>query len=307
MDVLDSPELIAEEDRKSRTIEEVLRDGYRFNFGDYLSKMFRLFGKTWGNLLGHSGIMMATYIVLYIISALFMVGIMADMMAGISSTNQPDPMILMSKMMTFIIWYIGFIMLYIWLWVMPFRAGIYTHLDDAAQTGRFNFNTFFMALKKKWLKLAILNFLIFLISWALGFVTYLLWFGQLMDNMPSMLENPEAFKKNPLEMYQGMSWVFLAYVPGIFFAVSCSLATPLLLFQTDSVAHALVSSMKIVTRKWFFFFALYLVVYLLSMLGIIACGIGLLLTMQFFPIVIYVIYEDIFIRQSSLSDQPTFV
>lgn len=307
MDVLDSPELVAEEDRKSRTIEEVLRDGYRFNFGDYLSRMFRLFGKTWGNLLGHSGIMMATYIVLYLISALFMVGFMADMMAGLTPTKQPDPSILLRNMLTFLMWYFGFIMLYMWLWVMPFRAGIYTHLHDAANTGRFNFNTFFIAIRKKWLKLAILSFLIFLISWALGFVTYLLWISQLMDSMPSMLADQEAFKKNPLGMYEGISWVLLAYVPGIFFAVSCSLATPILLFQTDSIAHALVSSMKIVIRKWFFFFALYLVVYLLSMLGIFACGIGVLLTVQFFPIVIYVIYEDIFIRQSSLSDQPTFV
>lgn len=304
MEVLDAPSFSdrqPHQPQQARTIDDVLRDGYQFRFGDYLGEMFKLFGKTWGRLLGHSGILMGTYMVIYICGLIFFFGFIADTALSGGFDNRPDPSLMMSKMMSTMMWLMIIVYVYFLLWVLPFRAGIYTHLEEARKTGVFTFGTFFIALKTKWLKLVGLGFILFLLTYALGMVTYISWLQKFIGNISTMTQDQNAFLSNPLAMYEGMGWVFLSYIPGIFFMVSCSLAIPLLLFQTDNVMHAVVSSMKIVMRKWFYFFALYILITLLTMSGIIVCGIGMLLTIQFFPIVIYVIYEDIFVRQANIS------
>jgi len=132
----------------------------------------------------------------------------------------------------------------------------------------------------------------------MGFGLYMMQ-GFISDLQTSDFANEHEMIMQQQEwLVNGMAWILLGYLVMAYFAVASSLAVPLLLFQTDSIMNAFTSSLKIVTRKWFHFLALYIIVYLLTIAGVIACGVGMLLTIQFFPLVIFAIYEDIFIHQN---------
>jgi hypothetical protein len=294
MDILDSPSV--ENNTKSRSIADVLRDGYEFKFGDYLSEMFNLFGRTFGFLMGHSGIMVASYIILYIILLMFFFSII---FGGVfDAATQQDPAVFLGSMIwKFIaIWLI--IMAYVVAWVLPFRAGTYTFLMNGRETRKYQFGDFFIAMKTKWAKIVGLTLIIHLLAFGILFLTYYLWLSNLMETAASIQNRQFNSDLNPFFMFEGLGWIFLSYIPLIFILISASLSVPLLLFQTDNVIDALVSSMKIVFKKWFYFFGLFVLVYLLTVAGIFVCGVGFLATLHFFPLAIYAIYDDIFIKQN---------
>lgn len=301
MDILDQPQNT--EAKQARSIESVLRDGYEFRFGDYLGRMFQLFGKTWANLLGHGAILFGSYLVVYVLIVLLMVGTVFSSLPRANSDGTMDPEIAADfgiNMLSNMMWMMLVIFIWFIVWVMPFRSGIYAHLEHYTHSGKLEFSKFFEPIKRKWAKLIGLTLLNGLLTYGISTAIGVVMMQNMFENMPAMMSqnDQEAALNFASSISAGMVWIFLSYIPMIFFAVASSLSVPILLFQTDSVMEAFTSSVKIVTRKWFHFAAVYIIVYVLSFLGVFACGIGLLLTMQFFPIVIYAIYEDIFILQN---------
>ncbi|MFM9986090.1 MAG: hypothetical protein ACKVOK_12700 [Flavobacteriales bacterium] len=297
MDILDQP--TGKTNSQSRSIEEVIRDGYEFRFGDYLSEMFNLFGRTFGFLMGHSGIMVASYLIMYIILLMFFFSVIFGGVFDLAS--QQDPAVFLESMLwKFIaIWLI--VMAYVVGWVLPFRAGTYTFLMTGRETRKYQFSDFFIAMKTKWAKIVGLTLIIHLLAFGILFLTYYLWLSSIADTVSSLQNNRFDRDLNPFFMFEGLGWIFLSYIPLIFILISASLSVPLLLFKTDSVIDALVSSMKIVIKKWFYFFGLFVLVYILTIAGIFVCVVGFLATMHFFPLVIFAIYEDIFIKQGNQS------
>jgi hypothetical protein len=295
MDILDQP--ADKTNSQSRSIEDVIRNGYEFRFGEYLSEMFNLFGRTFGFLMGHSGIMVASYIIIYIILLMFFFSVI---FGGIfdAATNQ-DPTVFLQSMIWKMVGLWLVIMAYVLGWVMPFRAGTYTFLMNGRETRKYQFNDFFIVLRTKWAKIIGLTLVIHLLAFGIMFLAYYTWYSNMIEQMSNIQNNGFGPDMNPFFMFEGMGWVFLSYIPLIFLLVSASLSVPLLLFKTDNVLDAFVGSMKIVTKKWFHFFGLYILVYILTGAGVIVCGVGVLATIHFFPLVIFAIYEDIFIKQSN--------
>jgi hypothetical protein len=87
-------------------------------------------------------------------------------------------------------------------------------------------------------------------------------------------------------------------IPGIYLSVAWVFAMPLVVDRQMGFWQAMVFSMKVVNKHWFTVFALMIVVGLLSAAGIIACCIGVFVTMTIGWGALMYAYEDIFGRQS---------
>ncbi len=86
----------------------------------------------------------------------------------------------------------------------------------------------------------------------------------------------------------------LCLIPGIYLSVAWYFAIPLVIDRRMNFWEAMESSRKLVTRHWFLVFAFLLVVGLLAAAGVIACCVGILVTMPIFFASIMYAYETIF-------------
>lgn len=85
----------------------------------------------------------------------------------------------------------------------------------------------------------------------------------------------------------------LLIIPGIYLAVSWSMAVPLILFKKMEFWDAMEASRQIVGKKWWSFFGMYLVLILLNLGGALLLGIGLFYTMPLTSCVLYAAYQRI--------------
>jgi hypothetical protein len=92
--------------------------------------------------------------------------------------------------------------------------------------------------------------------------------------------------------------MLLCLLPGIYLSVSWIFGVPLVIDRNMAFWDALELSRKVVSKHWFMMFAFLLVVGLLSMCGLIACCIGVFVTMPIGTVAIMYAYEDIFGRQA---------
>ena len=67
----------------------------------------------------------------------------------------------------------------------------------------------------------------------------------------------------------------------------------LLLDKNIDLWSALETSRKLITKKWFSFFALILVLILINFAGLLMCGLGLLVTAPWSVCAVVAAYEDI--------------
>lgn len=74
---------------------------------------------------------------------------------------------------------------------------------------------------------------------------------------------------------------FLLIIPGIYLSVAYLFAIPLVLFHKLDFWNGLETSRKLITRQWFGYFALVIVIAVLNMVGMAIFGIGLLVTIPF--------------------------
>jgi hypothetical protein len=85
----------------------------------------------------------------------------------------------------------------------------------------------------------------------------------------------------------------LLVLPGIWFTVAAMFSTLLVVLLRLEFWDAITYSVKIVNKKWFHFFAMLLLIGFLNLAGIIALGVGILVTIPMSFGVLYACYRDI--------------
>ena len=91
----------------------------------------------------------------------------------------------------------------------------------------------------------------------------------------------------------------LCLLPGIYLTVAWYFAIPLVIDRQLDFWPAMQLSRRMVSKHWFIVFAAMLVFGLVATLGIIACGIGMLVTMPIGTIALMYAYETIFAAQKN--------
>ena len=100
-----------------------------------------------------------------------------------------------------------------------------------------------------------------------------------------------------LSLVQGtlvLAGCLFCLIPGIYLSVAWYFALPLVIDRGLNFWPAMELSRRMVNQHWFLVFAAMLVFGLVAMLGIIACGVGLLVTMPIGMIALIYAYESIF-------------
>ena len=85
----------------------------------------------------------------------------------------------------------------------------------------------------------------------------------------------------------------LLVLPGIYLVVAYLFAQPLVIDKSADFWQAMETSRKLITKKWFSFFGLLLLLFLLNVAGAIVLGIGLLVTVPLSVCIVAAAYEDI--------------
>jgi uncharacterized membrane protein len=86
----------------------------------------------------------------------------------------------------------------------------------------------------------------------------------------------------------------LLIIPGIYLAIAYSFVMPLILERKMGFWEAMEASRKVVTKRWFAFLGLGLLMFVINLAGAIPCGLGLLLTIPLTYCTYVAAYEDIF-------------
>ena len=89
----------------------------------------------------------------------------------------------------------------------------------------------------------------------------------------------------------------LCIIPGLYLSVSWIFALPLVIDRNLPFWDAMELSRKVVAKHWFITFAFVLVMGLLAACGVIACCVGVFVTMPIATVALMYAYEDIFGRQ----------
>ena len=98
-----------------------------------------------------------------------------------------------------------------------------------------------------------------------------------------------------------LSWIgyCLCLLPGIYLAVAWFFATPLVIDRQLGFWQAMESSRRAVSKHWFVVFGLLLVAGLIAIGGVLACCIGVLVTIPIGSVAMMYAYEDIFSASAS--------
>ncbi len=108
----------------------------------------------------------------------------------------------------------------------------------------------------------------------------------------------------PLLIYSVISSIFIIIgiftlvIPAIYLSVAYAFSIFFIIFHKLDFWQAMEYSRKIITKKWWSFFGLFLVLGLLNAVGLIFLLVGVLFTLPFTYCVIYAAYEDIIINNS---------
>ncbi len=96
-------------------------------------------------------------------------------------------------------------------------------------------------------------------------------------------------------------WVGLAFcvIPGIYLSVAWIFSVPLIIDRGMNFWDAMEFSRKVVSRHWFIVFAFLLVAGLVMMCGVLACCVGIFVTMTIGWVAMMYAYEDIFGRRAA--------
>ncbi|MBD0335059.1 MAG: hypothetical protein ICV62_06195 [Cyanobacteria bacterium Co-bin13] len=85
----------------------------------------------------------------------------------------------------------------------------------------------------------------------------------------------------------------LLIVPGLYLAVAYLFAQPLVIDKNIDFWQALETSRQIITKKWFSFFGLAILLVLLNLAGILALGVGILVTLPWTICILTAAYENV--------------
>lgn len=87
--------------------------------------------------------------------------------------------------------------------------------------------------------------------------------------------------------------LFALVIPGIYLAVGYLFSLLMGIFGGMDIWSAMEWSRKLITRNWWQFFALLMILIAINLFGLLLLGIGLLITFPMTFLVLYVIFEDL--------------
>ncbi len=96
-----------------------------------------------------------------------------------------------------------------------------------------------------------------------------------------------------------ISGVFIVFgflfliIPGIYFAVAYGFSSLMVVFTGSEFWPALENSRRLISKKWFSFFGFFLLLGLINLLGLLALGLGLLVTIPFTYCTVYAAFKNI--------------
>jgi len=245
--------------------ENVIKQGYTFEMGKYLDEGWKIFKKGAGSLIG--------FTVIYFIIAFFL--------------N-----------------FIPFVGLFSSFILYPLIAGVYIFLRNQ-QKGKGEFNDFFTGYNYfAQVALFLLVLILFAIPLIILFITVLFPYELLPDIFDRAATDPEYimtvlgehFEEN-IGLFIVLYFVFLAGV--IYLYISYSLVLPLISDAKLPFWQAMETSRKVVAKKFFSFFILYLLMGIIIMIGVLfTCGLGILVAIPFGLCVVFSVYDNILQPQS---------
>jgi uncharacterized membrane protein len=103
----------------------------------------------------------------------------------------------------------------------------------------------------------------------------------------------------PLFLASIVSGIFIALgfllliLPGIYLAVAYSFVIPLILERKMGFWQAMETSRKVITKRWFAFLGLGLLMFVINLAGIIPLGLGLLVTIPLTYCTYVAAYESV--------------
>ncbi|MFM9986091.1 MAG: hypothetical protein ACKVOK_12705 [Flavobacteriales bacterium] len=266
MDVLDK----IEANQTGKSLEEVLTDGYQFDFGDYLGKGFTLFGKEAGYLIGFS----LVYFVILIGSSMLLGSI------GIPFGDTIFSILVGSAL----------------------GAGIFAFMNARTSEFDYSFNNFFDGFKPPFWKnlvlAALIQMVISLVISLLIFIPFIRNNGFDLVMRLSELENmtdPDDFLEFVDEIMASGIFMY-GFIGGLASLIITTMwcLTPIFILKRNMGAwQAMEASRKIVTKKLLHFIALMIVLVILFIIGALFCGVGLLVAYPVFCLVVYVAYSHI--------------
>ncbi|MFN0033194.1 MAG: hypothetical protein ACKVOR_13620 [Flavobacteriales bacterium] len=302
MDVLDNLNSPTDNYGK-RTVNEVLEQGYQFDFGLMFNQAFGMLKLYWGPMLG-------LLVLLGVASSIIVFACVGSTYVQFIQDAMQDPESIAQNMVGFIFSIIGKALLalvLVWIFLSPMQQGYLLMFRDGETMGAPGpFGSIFDAYKNgRWLKILAIVFLMYIIVHIWQYLPYLFFWNDLqaMMDFESMIENPQAF--NPASTVTMSLLSYLMYIPMFFFFVLYSLAIPIMFFQNLGVWQSMEASRKIVMKRFWNFAGYYFVIGLIAFLGILACCVGILVT---YPLLMYagfVIYRDIFVNQATESNSSS--
>ncbi len=163
--------------------------------------------------------------------------------------------------------------------------GVFLGLEKIDLNEDFRFEHFFDGFKYI-SKVIVLNLIILglAIIIMLPFVFHL---G--VDNLQMMVNgNPEDF---PLESFSSSTWLYL--IPILYASLLISYAIPMLGIYNLQPWDALRYSAKFINKHWLSFFAMYLILLFLMLLGLLVILIGIFITGSMMYPIIYASFKDV--------------
>jgi hypothetical protein len=239
--------------------EQVIRDGYQFDFNGYLKKGWDLFAKGAGSMIGFYIIMIIILLIInFIPFASLASGFLEAALAG------------------------GFFI---------FVRQMLSEKD--------NFNQFFEGFNHfGQLAIFVLVRFLFFLPLIVILFTMVFPFELLIDSISGSID-PEYFGEEFLLSFQdnfGFIFIFmLIFLAGtVYIYMSYSLTIPLIVDAKLDFWQAMEVSRRIVGKKFFMFLLLFIVVGILVMLGtLVTCGFGILVAGPYGYCLIFAIYDDI--------------
>ncbi len=250
---------------------EVLQDKIEkakaLDFGELINKIFDLFKKTW---LNGFFLLLITVIILTPVFIVFYMPMYTSIMEQIQSGGY-DPSnfndLVKKQQGEFKYMILGFTFLVSFI-STALTAGFYRLIKNVDHGEESNFSMIFYFFKGKYLGKIFTIAAFSLMVALLGFVLELF----LPQNIAAFIKVVISL---PLMVYTSLFIVFLAFNPDLDMSSIFSL------------------SFNLGTKKWLLILGLLLVTYIIGVLGIVACFVGIMFTMAIVYLPAYIIYKDV--------------
>lgn len=233
-----------------------IENSKNIDFGDILSKSFELFKKTWVEALLHSLITFLVILPFLLVIYIPLFPMYAGMLSNMGSSAEVQPFVENISGWMLFVWII--VIFFLSFLIQPFILSIAGNFLRVCKNKDLDQEAvtdgYFGLLKKHFGKMVLLS----LATMGIALLAAL-----------------------------------LCYLPIFYVMVPLQLILPVLAFnESMSVSEIIKASFKLGNKYWLILFGLIIVSSLLASLGILLCGIGIIVTSYYQYIVIYYCYKD---------------